>query len=412
MSVPIPATVEPSAVPDVARSGWGQPQHVAPAAGGGPWPAFLGVLSSLAVVWRRLPTKAKVGAAVIGFFVLIAIIGPTLAPFDPSYQNPSFQLSMHPPTSTYLLGTTEFGQDVLSELLTAVRVTGIVGVCVGLAATLLAAIIGVSAAYLGGVWDEILSLFTNVILVLPGLPLLIVILGYFPQSGQLPTIIVLSLLGWPWGARVIRAQTLALRNRDFVYASQETGERAWRVIIFDIIPNEISLLAANFVNTVLYAIGTSVALAFIGVTDLNSWSMGTILYWSEQQSALDRGAWWWFMPPGILVALMGMGLVLLNFGIDEIGNPRLRNASASRRLGLGTWSPSKPTLVVRAGPSGPVTNGNSPVPPIGGAPAAPVPAATGAGFLSVGNADAPDATAGEGTLMAAGETPGTSGSEP
>ena len=143
---------------------------------------------------------------------------------------------------------------------------------------------------------------------------------------------MLSATGWPWGARVIRAQTLTIRNRDFIAASRETGEKTWRIIVFEIIPNEVSLIAANFVNTVLYAIGASVALAFIGLADLNSWSLGTMLYWAQSQQALQLGAWWWFLPPGIAVALIGTSLVLLNTGIDELGNPRLRVSRTARRI--------------------------------------------------------------------------------
>jgi len=301
--------------------------------------------------WARLPTKAKAGVVLFGFFILISILGPTLAPYNPNYQNPLLSLSNHPPDAAHLLGTTQSGQDVLSQLLGGIRLTMELALLVGVIATALSVLIGVTAAFLGGIWDELLSLFTNVFLVLPALPLLVILLGYFPQSGQLPTVIVLSVLGWPWGARVIRAQTLAIRNRDFVAASRETGEKAWRIVIFDIIPNEISLITAGFVNTTLYAIGASVALAFIGVADLNSYSLGTMLYWAESNEALQLGLWWWFIPPGLAVAFMATALVLLNFGIDEIGNPRLRDVANARRLGLGKWSPSSPTPV-RRGPTG------------------------------------------------------------
>jgi peptide/nickel transport system permease protein len=196
------------------------------------------------------------------------------------------------------------------------------------------------------VWDEVLSLISNVFLVIPALPLLIVLLGYLQEKGQAATILVLSVLGWPWGARVIRAQTLAIRNRDFIAAARETGEKTWRIIISEIVPNEVSLIAANFVNTVLYAIGASVALAFIGVADLNSWSLGTMLYWAQSQQALQLGAWWWFVPPGLAVALIGTGLVLLNTGIDELGNPRLRDATGASRI-AGRWlPPAGPTPVL------------------------------------------------------------------
>lgn len=302
--------------------------------------------SALATYWRRLPVKAKTGAVLLGVFVLAGIIGPQVAPHDPSFQNPSPSLSLQPPSGTYLLGTTQSGQDVLSQLLMGIRLTLELALLVGVIATVLSVLIGVTAAFLGGVWDEILMLLSNVFLVIPQLPLLILLLGYLPQKGQLATILVLSFLGWPWGARVIRAQTLMIRNRDFIAASRETGEKTWRIVTFEIIPNEISLIAANFVNTVLYAIGASVALAFIGLADLNSWSLGTMLYWAQSQQALQLGAWWWFLPPGVAVALIGSSLVLLNTGIDELGNPRLKGLRAAAKIGGHRIWPTDPTPVL------------------------------------------------------------------
>jgi peptide/nickel transport system permease protein len=296
--------------------------------------------------WRRMPPKAKGGVVLLGLFVLAGIIGPLVAPYDPSYQNPNPNLSMIGPTAAHLLGTTTSGQDVLSQLLSGIRLTLELAVIVGIVATALSVLVGVTSAFLGGVWDELLSLLSNVFLVIPALPLLIILLGYLPQKGQTPTIIVLSVLGWPWGARVIRAQTLAIRNRDFIAAARETGDSTWRIIAYEIVPNEVSLIAASFVNTVLYAIGTSVALAFLGLADLNSWSLGTILYWAESQNALQRGAWWWIVPPGLAVALIGLGLVLLNTGIDELGNPRLRDASSASRIAGRRIKPTDPTPVL------------------------------------------------------------------
>jgi peptide/nickel transport system permease protein len=282
--------------------------------------------------------------------VLAAIIGPLVAPYDPGYQNPAPALSMHAPDAAHLLGTTQSGQDVLSQLLVGIRLTLELALLVGVIATALSVIVGVTAAFLGGVWDEILLLLSNVVLVLPALPLLIVLLGYLPRTGQTATILVLSGLGWPWGARVIRAQTLSMRNRDFIAAARETGEHTWRILAFEIVPNEFSLIAANFVNTVLYAIGTSVALAFIGLTNLSSWSLGTMLYWAESQQALPLGAWWWFVPPGLAVALMGTSLVLLNTGIDELGNPRLRDATQRQKINGRRLQPTAPTPVLHAAP--------------------------------------------------------------
>ncbi len=300
--------------------------------------------------WRRLPLKAKAGVVLLGLFVLAAVIGPMVTPYDPAYQNPSLGLSLHAPDAAHVLGTTQSGQDVLSQLLVGIRMTLELALLVGVIATALSVIVGVSAAVLGGLWDELLSLITNVFLVIPALPLLIILLGYLPRTGQTATVLVLSVLGWPWGARVIRAQTLAIRGRDFIAASRETGESTWRIIAFEIIPNEVSLIAANFVNTVLYAIGASVALAFIGLSNLSTWSLGTMLYWAQSQQALQLGAWWWFAPPGLAVALMGTSLVLLNTGIDELGNPRLRDASHAYRVGGRRLRPTDPTPVLQAPP--------------------------------------------------------------
>ena len=300
---------------------------------------------------RRLPAKAKVGGAILALFILVAIVGPWIAPFDPSATNASQAIPVAP-NLTHLLGTTATGQDVLSQLLVGTRSTVVLGLLTGLIATALAILVGVPAGFLGGMADEGLSLLANVFLVLPALPLLVVILGYLPHSGELPTAIVLSALGWPWGARVIRAQTLSLRNRDYVAAARETGERTWRIIIFEILPNEIGLIAASFVGIVLYATLTSVALAFLGASDLSHWSLGTMLYWAQNGNALQLSAWWWYAPPGILVAILGMSLVLLNFGLDELGNPRLRTAGGKLKGAGRSWRPVDPTPVVRQQPEG------------------------------------------------------------
>jgi peptide/nickel transport system permease protein len=297
--------------------------------------------------FRQLSPKAKAGGVILLLFVIVAVVGPYVAPYNPSAQN--VVAAAAAPSGAHLLGTTTFGQDVLSQLLVGIRATLVLSLLVGLIATALSVVVGISAGFLGGWWDEVLSLLSNVFLVLPALPLLVVLLGYIPSRGDTATILVLGLLGWPWGARVIRAQTLSIRNRDFVASARETGDSAFRLIFFEILPNEVSLIAASFVSTVIYAVGTSVALAFLGLADENSWTLGTMLYWAEAQSALQVNAWWWFVPPGVCVALLASGLVLLNFGIDELGNPRLRDAAGGSRIEGRRWRPADPTPVLRAG---------------------------------------------------------------
>ncbi len=294
--------------------------------------------------FRRLPLKAKVGIVILTIYILVAIVGPELAPYDPNAT--TTQAVPLGPTVHHLLGTSATGGDVLSQILIGTRATVVLGLMTGVIATVLSVLVGTAAGYLGGYADETLSLVSNVFLVLPALPLLVVILGYLPHTGEIPTAIVLSALGWAWGARVIRAQTLSLRNRDFVLAAREVGERPWRIIVFELLPNQVGLIAASFVGTVLYAILTSVALAFLGITNFSDWNYGDILYWADSGSAVDLGAWWWYVFPGMAVAILGMSLVLINFGLDELSNPRLRSSRSLRKLGRRSWRPADPTPVI------------------------------------------------------------------
>jgi peptide/nickel transport system permease protein len=188
-------------------------------------------------------------------------------------------------------------------------------------------------------------MLTNVFLVIPGLPLLIVLAAYLPKgtsSNPLVLALIISITGWAWGARVLRAQTLSMRRRDYVASARVIGERRLRVISAEILPNLIAIVASSFVFTVLYAIGTYVALAFLGVVDPAKWSWGGMLFWAESQNAAQVNAWWWFLPPGLAIALLGTSLALLNFGIDEFINPRLRAAGLSRKAARASGLPRRP----------------------------------------------------------------------
>jgi peptide/nickel transport system permease protein len=197
----------------------------------------------------------------------------------------------------------------------------------------------VTAGYLGGNADEGLSLLSNVFLAIPGLPLLIVLASYVPSAGA--NVIVIALIvavtGWAYGARVLRAQTLSLRNRDFVEAARVSGEGRMRIIVVEVLPNLLPIVASTFLFTTLYAVGAYVALAFLGLAGAPNaspaglWNWGEMLQQAYPQNAVASGWWWWWLPPGFCIALLGMGLALLNFGIDEFVNPRLRAAGLSRR---------------------------------------------------------------------------------
>jgi peptide/nickel transport system permease protein len=273
----------------------------------------------------RRDRRAAAGAVVLALFAVIAAVGPLLVG-DP--QAP-VGIPLQPPSLHHLLGTTGQGQDVLAQLVVGTRVSLLIGFGVGLAVVLIGALVGVAAGYYGGRADALLSLLFNVFLVIPGLPLAIVIAAYLP-AGPLTLALVLVVTGWAWNARVVRAQTLSLRRRDFVAAAIVTGESDLRIITSEILPTMISLLVAQVIGSTTYAIGAQVGLEFLGLGDVSAVTWGTNLYWAQNDAALLTGAWWTFAPTGLCVALVGFGLSMLNSGFDEITNPRLQLERAWR----------------------------------------------------------------------------------
>ncbi len=284
----------------------------------------------------RLPRSPKVliGLGSLIVFLVLAVIGPWIAPYNPSRTFSTTASFPLPPSAAHLLGTTQQQQDVLSQLLAGGRSTVLVAFVAGLVATVLSVVIGVTAGYAAGLGDDLLSMLANFFLVMPALPLLIVIFGFLPPSqgsDDLLIGLIIALTGWAWGARVLRAQTLSLRSRDYVESAHIIGERGWRIITFEILPNLIPILASSFLFTVLYGVGTYTALAFLGLVNPNHLSWGGMLFYAQVAGAEQSGYWWLFIPPGLAVALLGTSLALLNFSIDEFINPRLRAAGLSRR---------------------------------------------------------------------------------
>ena len=281
-------------------------------------------------VWRfiTLNRKVTIGASILGIFVLVAIFGPPLFVHgDPNALGPDTLVG---PSSTHWLGTTQTGQDVFTQLIDGTRTSIILGFAIGILATALSVLVGLTAGYFGGTIDDILSLVTNVFLVLPAFPLAVVLAAYFPFKGPLQLGIIITITGWAWGARILRAQTLSMRQRDFVDAARATGESTWRIIFYEILPNEIAIIAASLLGTVTYAILAEIGFEFLGLGDVTIPSWGVMLFWAQNNDALLLGAWWWFVPPGLCAALVGAALAFINFGIDEAANPRLRREPKPR----------------------------------------------------------------------------------
>lgn len=277
---------------------------------------------ALAALWRLVTMNRKVasGCAIVAFFILLGIFGPLI---DTTNPNATSHLFIHPPTAQHWLGTTVVGEDIFAQLVYGTRTSVFWGLGTGLIVTLLSVIVGLVGGYFGGWVDDILTLLTNVSLVLPALPLAIVLAAYFPR-GPLTISLVIVFTNWAWQARVLRSQTLSMRSREFVTAARASGETTWRIIFFEIFPNEIALVVAGFVSTTIYVILSWAALEFLGLGDGTIPSWGSMLYWAQQAGALGGGLWWWFVPPGACIAILGAGLSLINFGIDEIADPRLR----------------------------------------------------------------------------------------
>jgi peptide/nickel transport system permease protein len=264
--------------------------------------------------------KATVGAVILLAVVFVSAFPGLIAPDDPQA---TLYAQNAGPSSTHILGTTQLGQDVFSQLIWGTRLTFIVTLIVSAIATFLSMIIGVTAAYIGGITDRVLMVLTDVFLILPVLPLLILLAAYLPP-GVTSLTIVLTITSWAFQARQLRSQGLSLRNRDFLVAARARGERAIYIILVEIVPTMTSLLAASFFSLAVYVVGFAAALQFLGLGNSGQLMWGTMLYNAQQAAALESGNAWWALAPGAAVMVMGTGFALLNYAFDEIGNPALR----------------------------------------------------------------------------------------
>jgi len=298
--------------------------------------------------------KSLTGLIILGVFVLIAVFGDLIAPYGPLDKD--YTALKQPPTWQHLLGTTHMGEDIFSQIIYGTRGVLLVGFLAGILATAAAVAVGVASGMVAGWRSEALSALTNVFLVLPGLPLMIIIASQYDDPSLFLIAGVLALTGWAWGARVLRAQTMSLRDRDFVRAARANGEPLWRIITVEMLPNLMAIIASSFVGTVTAAVLGLTTLAFIGIIPITNLNWGTILFWAQQNGAFPD-YWWWYVPAGLCIALLGMALALINFGIDEYVNPRLRSegerARAQRKKGVTATSG---VTAVRRTPSSPASS--------------------------------------------------------
>lgn len=272
--------------------------------------------------------KALVGFIIVAALCLMAIFAPIIAPGEPGAR---VGRSHQPPSVEHVFGTTKMGRDVYKQFVWGARSSLSVGFATGIAITVLGTAIGLIAGYTGGKTDAALDLATNAVLVIPNMPLLILLASFAGTVGPMTIMTIIALTSWPWGARMTRSQTMALRNRDFVTAAKMIGEPAWRIIFVEILPNLTPLIGINLVGSIIYAIVAQTTLEYLGFGDPLKVTWGTMLYNAQNASAIMVGAWWDIGIPAIGIALTGLGLALINFTFDEIANPQLRSGPALTR---------------------------------------------------------------------------------
>jgi peptide/nickel transport system permease protein len=262
--------------------------------------------------------------------VIVALIAPLIAVSDPN----AFSLldAGQAPSWHHLFGTTDQGSDIFSQVVVGARRSLLLGAGAGALATAVAAVLGITAAYSGGLVDEVVNFLTNVFLTIPPIPLLVVASGYLKARGLGTMIVVLALVLWAFEARILRGQALSLKNRDFILAAKASGEPTRRIVFGELMPNMISRIAAAFVLVFFVALLTDAGLEFLGLGDAGKVSWGTTLYWAQTNSTVLQGEWWPFMFPGLALAITVLGLTFLLAGIDELSNPRLRSEGSRRRL--------------------------------------------------------------------------------
>jgi peptide/nickel transport system permease protein len=265
--------------------------------------------------------KLVFGFSVVFLFLLLALIGPHLTDADP------FEFGYplgEPPNRERWLGTTSAGQDVYSQFVYGLRSSFVVGAVAGCIAALLGMAVGFTAGYRGGVVDEILSMITNIVIVIPTLAVLIIVAAYLSVGSLVWEAVLIGLTAWPWAARAIRAQTFSLATRDFVSLARLSGQRGWRIVVKEIAPNMSSYLFLTFILLFGSSILIAATLDFLGLGPSQVMSLGLMMNVAVQNAALQLGLWWWFIPPGVGITAVVAGLYITNVGLDEVFNPKLR----------------------------------------------------------------------------------------
>jgi peptide/nickel transport system permease protein len=270
---------------------------------------------------------AIVGAVVLGFFILIAIIGPWIEPYSTTKQvGPVYA----PPSAKHLLGLDDGGIDMLSEVIDGARVSMIVGFAAAAVAMLIGGVIGLLSGYLGNKTDVVLMRITDYFLVIPDVPLMIVAAAVFGRS-LLNIILIIGIIYWTSTARLIRAQVKSVRERVYVKRARALGGGHWRLLWNHITPQVAPLLVANTVLTVAIAVFAETYIAFLGLEDPSTISWGRLIQNSLTGGAIFHKAWWAIIPPGLCVTVVILAATMIGQAMEDALNPRLRVGHLSVR---------------------------------------------------------------------------------
>jgi len=265
------------------------------------------------------------GAVIIAFFCLVALLAPLIAPHDPweTLRDAAGKLAiMRPPSLEFPLGTTALGRDIYTQMLFATRTTVLIGMVSGFISIFIGANMGLLSGYYGGKLDEILMRFTDIIYGMPFLPFLIVLIALFGRSLWF-VIIAICCIVWRTSARVIRAQTLAIKQRQFILSARARGCTNLRIIYGHIMPNILPLLLLYTAFNIAWSVLAEAGASFLGFGDPDNLSWGGMLY-NLWISGKVRTAWWWFAPPAVCVVLLVSALVFVSRAYEEVANPRLK----------------------------------------------------------------------------------------
>lgn len=278
-----------------------------------------------AVIWSS--RKARVGIVMLAVFLLVAVFADFLSPYRP---NDATFAPSEDPSWAHWMGTNTLGYDIWTQLVHGTRLSFAIGVLGGLATIVIAIVVGLLAGYReGGLLDDILSFLTNLALVIPVLPLMMVIVAYSETRGLGLLVFVIAITSWAGASREMRSLIISMRNRDYVTAARFGGDGMLRIVFREIMPNMSSLIVSGFIGAATAAIAAEAGLSFMGFGDPNTVSWGQMLAQANANGALVQGLWVWLVAPGVMLALLMTSLTFVNFGVDMLSNPHLREEEKS-----------------------------------------------------------------------------------